>query len=57
MVSHHGRASKLLLFLITLRVLPGIQKAKFRGKNGKTFFAFGGEINIVDEKYLSLGAL
>ena len=66
------------LVLITLRVLSGRQKAKFRGNNAKTCLllvqprsqgfsspmkspgnevAFGGEINIVDEKYLNLCAL
>ena len=43
-LSHHGRESKLLLVLITLRVLPGRLKAKFLGKNGKTGLLLTGKL-------------
>ena len=56
LLSHHGRGSKLLLLLISLRVLSGRQKATFQGKNGKTCLLLV-ELNILDEKCLSLGAL
>ena len=52
-----GRGSKWLPVLLTFRNLRRTQKSKILRFKWQNVFAFGGEIEIRNEKYLSLGAL
>ena len=52
-LSHHGRRSKLLLVLPSLRGLHGMcRKSEILGNNGDIMFALDGEMNVRNEKCL-----